>query len=235
MSRLGEIRATPPAPKIRIKLLFRMSALLVRVAMFPVARIDIEDARIEPQAGTGVIIAANHRSMLDFFVGILAYATWGVTPHVFMRGDLLTIPLAGRLLRSAGALPGGSAYGAASVRAAREVLRQGEILAMTPEGRIPPEDQRPDGLAEFKNGIGYFVSRFGSPILLCAMVGTDLAWPRGRRLPRLHLIPSRRPTILVRVSWLPIERGTSREDTITAARAGLHGLLMSTERQIGQL
>lgn len=63
-------------------------AALARLAFVVIAKLKISDADVRPVAGRGVIIAINHRSMLDFFVATIACQRWGLSPHTFARGEI---------------------------------------------------------------------------------------------------------------------------------------------------
>jgi 1-acyl-sn-glycerol-3-phosphate acyltransferase len=201
------------------------SALLTRAAFLVIARVRIDDAEVRPTPGRGAIIAINHRSMLDFFVGTIAFRQWGVYPRTFARGDFFTRPVLGVALRLVGAIPAGRGRGAAvTFRLARDVLCSGGVVAIAPEGRVVAPAERPAGLGELKGGVGVMSSRRGTPILLAAIQNTDVAWPLGRRAPRVHL-PWNRPTITVSVARLEVQPGTPPAVVTEHVAEGLRDLL----------
>jgi 1-acyl-sn-glycerol-3-phosphate acyltransferase len=146
------------------KLALHFCAGVVRLLMRPIARIEIPDLAVQPQAGEGLIIAANHRSMLDMFVGLITFSKWKLYPHMLVRGDLCHLPIIGWLLRKLGAIPAGRGH--SSVRHAKSLLNQGRVLVLTPEGRIVSQEERIRGVGELKPGIGYLSAAHGTPILL---------------------------------------------------------------------
>jgi 1-acyl-sn-glycerol-3-phosphate acyltransferase len=114
---------------------FTVCARLTKLALIPIARLNISELAPIPDRKQGFIVAANHRSMLDIFVAIQAFHEWQIYPHVFIRGDYFRLPVVGRLLHLLGALPAGR--GESAIDQAKELLRSGKILAIAPEGRIP--------------------------------------------------------------------------------------------------
>ena len=204
-------------------------ALLTRLVFLVIARVRIGDGDVRPVAGRGVIIASNHRSLLDFFVATIAFRQWGVYPHTFSRGDFFARPVLGRALRLVGAIPAGRGRGAAvTLKQARDVLRGGGVITIAPEGRIVAAAQRPGGLGQLRGGIGVMGSRHGTPILLAAIRNTDTAWPPGRRIPPLHL-PWNRPMITVSLTWLDVQAGTRPSEVTRRVAEGLRELLVTAE------
>jgi 1-acyl-sn-glycerol-3-phosphate acyltransferase len=124
------------------------------------------------------IIAPVHRSNADFAFAI--YVTRRKT--FFMAKDSLwKSDLAGRFISSMGAFPvsrGTADRGA--LHAAEAVLRAGEPLVLFPEGT------RQEGpvIGELLEGASFLAARTGAPILPVGIAGTDLALPKGAKVPR---------------------------------------------------
>ncbi|MHB8190546.1 MAG: lysophospholipid acyltransferase family protein [Ferrimicrobium sp.] len=210
-----------------------MCAVFTRLALLVIAKVKIDDVEIKSVAGRGAVIASNHRSLLDFFVGTVAFRKWGVYPHAFARGDFFAWPILGRALRLIGAIPAGHGRSATvTLKRAREILHGGGVITIAPEGRVVPLEQRPSGLGEMKGGIGIMSSLYATPILLAAIENTDKAWPLGRRTPVLHL-PWNRPTITVTTTWLKVQAGMTPPDITTQVAQGLKTLLGIAERPQG--
>ncbi len=212
---------------------FATCALVTRLGLLVIAKVKVGPAQVQVADGLGVIIAMNHRSMLDFFVSTLACRQWGVYPHTVMRGDFFTWPVLGRALRLIGAIPAGRGRGAAAtLRDVHEVLHHGGAVTIAPEGRIVTPQHRVDGLGELRGGIGAMSSPHGTPILLTAMRNTDTAWPLGRRTPVLHL-PWNRPTITVTATWMVVETGAPPSDVTRQVAGELRALLRIADRSTG--
>ena len=65
-------------------------------------------------------------------------------------------------------------------RTAMRILEAGQVLAVFPEGTR----SRDGALQPVREGVGMLALRSGAPVLPVAVVDSDLAWPRGRLLPR---------------------------------------------------
>lgn len=211
------------------KLALHLCAGAIRMLMYPIARMEIPDLTVRPQAGKGLIIAANHRSMLDIFVGLITFSRWHLYPHMLVRGDICRLPVIGRLLRELGGIPAGRGH--SCISDVKSLLNNGRALAFTPEGRIVPPEERVDGLGELKPGIGHLAGAHGTPILLVAMTNTDSCWPLGKRLPRFRLFTlSKRPVIRIVTQMMTVEAGADTRQTVQAVRYGLSGLLADGSR-----
>ncbi|HEY5178409.1 MAG TPA: lysophospholipid acyltransferase family protein [Dermatophilaceae bacterium] len=206
-----------------------IAALLTRLAFLLIAKVRIGDADVRPVAGRGVIIASNHRSLLDFFVATIAFRQWAVYPHTFARADFFARPVLGRALRLVGAIPAGCGRDASvTLSQACEVLHSGGVITITPEGEMLAPEERTGELGKLRGGIGVMSSRHGTPILLGALKNTDKAWPLDRRTPLLHL-PWNRPTITAFVTWLEVQAGTPPADVTQRVDQGLRALLETAE------
>jgi 1-acyl-sn-glycerol-3-phosphate acyltransferase len=208
-------------------------ALLTRLVFLVIAELRIDDVDIVPDADRGVIIASNHRSLLDFFVGTVAFRQCGVYPLTFVRADFFARPVLGRALRLVGAIPAGHGRSASStLKEACEVLGIGGIITIAPDGRVVPPEQRPSGLGKLRGGVGIMSSRYGTPILLAAMRNTDKAWPPNRRTPILRL-PWNRPKITVSFTWLSVQAGATPANVTRQVTNGLRTLLEIAEGDQG--
>jgi 1-acyl-sn-glycerol-3-phosphate acyltransferase len=144
---------------------------LVKGILRPVFRVyfrmHVSGAEHVPQEGPA-IIAPNHKSFWDsFFLGIAIPRR-----HLrFMGKSELFEGRRARLLVRLGAFP--VKRGQADAEApetAREILRQGGLLALFPEGtRI----RDPDQLGHPKRGAGRLALESGAPLVPAAITGTD--------------------------------------------------------------
>jgi 1-acyl-sn-glycerol-3-phosphate acyltransferase len=118
-------------------------------------------------ADGAAIVAPNHKSFWDsFFIGVC------VRRHLRFMGktELFEGPW-GRLLVKLGAFPvrRGQADEDA-LETAREILRQGGLLALFPEGTRVRDPER---LGHPRRGAGRLALDSGAPIVPCAITGTD--------------------------------------------------------------
>jgi 1-acyl-sn-glycerol-3-phosphate acyltransferase len=205
--------------------MFTVLASGARMFLRPFARLSIPDVLIVPPEDSGVIIAANHRSLLDIFVGLIAFRKWRVRPGVLVRGDYFGHPLMGPVLRAIGGIPAGRGYGPGAMASAREALQAGGVLALAPEGRIVRSDEHTAGIADLKPGVGRLSAEFGCPILLAGISNTDLVWPLGTRFPRVPLPFRKRPVVRVHTEWLTFPAGADPAEIVHLVSLGLSRLL----------
>ena len=108
----------------------------------------------------------------------------------------------------------------ATLDAALELLRGGQLLGFYPEGTRSPDGRLYRGRA----GIGYLVLRSGAPVVPVAMTGTRQMLPPGSRVPRPHRIEVRigKPITFDDVTGLPPARARGAiADQVMAAIARL--------------
>jgi cytidylate kinase len=127
-----------------------------------------------------VLLACNHRSNLDpFFLGVS-------TPrqiHFMAKAELWKVKALGRVITAFGAFPvyRGQADRAA-VRRGLEILEEGAVLGMFPEGHR----QRQGGFGDINPGVALFALREGVTTIPVVMEGTEKIVRRGR--PRLSRV-----------------------------------------------
>ena len=132
-------------------------------------RMRIAGAEHIPREGAA-IIAPNHKSFFDSFFVALA-----TRRHLrFMAKTELIEGRWGRLLVRLGAFPVRRGQSDAdALETAREVLRQGGLLALFPEGTRVPD---PEALGEPRRGAGRLALESGAPLVPAAISGTDHLW-----------------------------------------------------------
>ena len=169
---------------------------LVRALLTPLLRVWFRvrlSGREHIPAEGPAIVAPNHKSFLDaFFVGL------ATRRHVrFMaKTELLEGP-GGRLLLRLGAFPVRRGEADAEAMAtAREILGQGGLLVIFPEGtRV--EDA--GALGSPHHGAGRLALETGAPIVPAAIAGTQRLWlgpfPKPRRV-QLSFMPAIEPVDL---------------------------------------
>ena len=136
-----------------------------------------------PASGAAVI-AANHPSYLDPLLLSLQVKR----PIRFMAWDaLFRVPLLGALMRLFGAFPVDVRSGAGrdAYVAARELLRDGELVGIFPEGKRSREGWLEP---ELRAGAARLVLETGAPLVPATIRGAFRAWPHFRALPGLATI-----------------------------------------------
>jgi 1-acyl-sn-glycerol-3-phosphate acyltransferase len=137
----------------------------------------VRDRAHVPEIGSA-IIAPVHRSNVDF----------GFTPFLTRRKlffmakeELWKVAWFGRILSSFGVFPvHRTGTDRESVRRAEEVLRQGHLLVMFPEG------SRRSGadVGELMEGVAFLAARTGAPIVPVGIYRSDEAMPKGSHFPK---------------------------------------------------
>lgn len=187
----------------------------IRLTMRWCFRLTVEGVDRLP-ADEPMLICPNHVSYLDpFAVGIalprprLRRTYWGGWTGITFNTSLRR--LFSRVARVVPVDPDRAA--ASSVALGRLVLARGWNLVWFPEGA-----RSADGtLQTFHPGIGALVEGRAVPIVPAYVAGSFVAWPVGRRLPRLRPVKVRfgSPVPLAALAMVP--PGRSRDEQIAAA------------------
>ena len=130
----------------------------------------------------GVLILANHQSMLD--PPLMGMCIPREVNYV-ARETLFDVPLLAAFIRSVNAIPiDRDGLGLAGLKETLRRLKRGEIVILFPEGtRTPNGEMQP-----LKPGFSALVKRTGACILPMAVDGSYQAWPRRQPLPLPNLI-----------------------------------------------
>ena len=198
--------AAPPVPEKRgrvLEIAYRLDnerttytrgvALVARFLARLVARVHVEGFEHVPHTGA-VILALNHTSNLDAFVGgaWVNEAIGRRRIHWLGKKELFAWPVFGWLCALGGVHP--VDRGAADVEAFRlasRILEAGFVLLVFPEGTRSPTGE----LQEAKDGLAMLAMRTGARIVPIGVNNTDAVWPKGRKLPS----PFPRRTVTVRI------------------------------------
>lgn len=127
----------------------------------------------------GAILCANHVSFLD--PPALGMAVYPRRAYFMAKKELFDIPFLGLFIRNSYAFPvDREANDRQAIRFAIEILQQGELLGVFPEGQ-----RSPDGSLQPGNfGPAFMASKAGVPIIPCALKETDKVLPLHAK--RLH-------------------------------------------------
>jgi len=169
------------------------------------------------------VMVANHASMSDVFYAIAMLSDWGFPARCLVRYSYFDNPLMGAFLRSVDCIPAGGG-GTDATAIALETLAAGRPVAVMPEGRITPRDQRePDGMGLFRPGFIDIARQANAQILPVGLINADKVWGSRSKLPRL--LPFRRPTVILGTGT-PIQLGDRDDATIEAeVRAQMASIL----------
>lgn len=189
----------PPGLPERIAYRFgRLGSWLISKLYF---RYSVVGAEKVPKTGA-VLLAANHASFFDpFWLGcctnrivryIMHSSYYRGIGHPFYRA-LATIPV-----DTNGTL--------GALRAGKQVLEQGGVVGMFPEGHVSDDGQ----LQEPKSGALFLAQRGGATVIPVAIKGNSAAFPRWCKIPR-----PRKITVIITEPFT-IPEDASREEVAAA-------------------
>lgn len=197
-ARRREGRAPPPAPASPTASMrwLAPTSLLVTALGFALHAVNkalmrglfgLRTTGREALPATGAfVIAPNHASFLDP-MAIAAALSWRRLRRLYWAGDALLLfgnPATRLLCRAMHVFPVEAEHPGAALDTAAQALRAGNSVVWFPEGW-----RSPDGMLQrFLPGIGELLLRNQAPAVPTYIAGAFEAWPRSRRLPRLHRI-----------------------------------------------
>lgn len=154
--------------------MYKAVKLIITVILTTIFRWRITGLENIPSSG-GVIIAPNHISLWD---PPLVGCALPRTVHFMAKEELFAIPVFNWIIRQLQAFP--VKRGAAdrnAIRKSIELLQQGEVLGLFPEGTRSKNGQ----LGEPEQGVAMIAVKAGVPIIPAAITGTNQPF---YRLPR---------------------------------------------------
>lgn len=160
-------------------MLYVIGRALFRTLFRLVFRWRVEGAERVPPTG-GVLLAANHASYLD--PPLLGSAARRPV-HFMAKAELFEIPVLSWILPRVNAFP--VRRGAAdrnAIRTAIELLRQGEAVAIYPEGTRT----RTGELLPPQRGAGLIALKAGVPVVPVALIGTFRPFRIEKGIPRIN-------------------------------------------------
>jgi 1-acyl-sn-glycerol-3-phosphate acyltransferase len=163
---------------------YQLSRLVIGPTLHLLGRPRVTGLEHVPASGPA-ILASNHLSFIDSMYLPLMISRPVVFPakaeYFSAKGPL------GRMwaayLRSTNQLEidrNGARSAQATLEAAAEILRAGDLFGFYPEGTRSPDGR----LYRGRSGLGWLVLNTGAPVLPVAMIGTRKMLPPGAPLPR---------------------------------------------------
>lgn len=165
-------------------MLYLICRFLIRVMARVLLRWRIIGAENLPATG-GVILAANHTSLID---PLLAGSAVRRPVRFMAKDELFRNRFFGAFMRGIGAFP--VRRGEADRQSLRESLRilaEGGVLGIFPEGTRSADGQ----LGKAQSGIAFIAKRSGAPIVPAAIIGTEKILRKGSFLPHLGKVTIR--------------------------------------------
>ncbi|WP_260458675.1 lysophospholipid acyltransferase family protein [Actinotalea ferrariae] len=137
-----------------------------------------------PQDGPA-ILASNHLAVIDSFVLplVLSRKIRFIGKAEYFSGTGLKGRLKAGFFRGVGTIPvdrGGGKASEAALRTGLQVLESGNLFGIYPEGTRSPDGR----LYRGKTGVARLALESGAPVIPVAMIGTDVAQPIGRVIPK---------------------------------------------------
>ena len=141
-----------------------------------------------PETGPAVLVS-NHLSFSDSIFLPLAVPrpVSFLAKSEYFTGKGIKGKLTAAFFRLTNQLPmdrSGGAASASSLNAGVDVLENGGLLGIYPEGTRSPDGR----LYRGKTGVAKLVLKTGVPVIPVAMIGTDKVQPIGRRIPNIRRI-----------------------------------------------
>jgi len=172
------------------------------------SRLEVRGASNVPMNGPA-ILAANHRSMLDIPVLLLA----SPRPVYFMgKQELFVNPLSRQFFHQTGGFPVRREM--ADLRAvdvALAILERGDVVGIYPEGKRSKTGE----MLPFLHGASWLALKTGAPVVPSALVGTEYGPHATTRGFRKAVRVSFGPAIQVEAETDPVKR-RARSETLTA-------------------
>tara|TARA_B100001778_G_C18407806_1_gene547297 strand:+ start:87 stop:743 length:657 start_codon:yes stop_codon:yes gene_type:complete len=173
---------------------FRRSGKFMNIFSKIFSKHDFQ-TELELPRSSPIIFAANHRSFFDVIIAWAFFSLSGVNCHCLIRADLFSKPLMGAWLKKNGCIAASRKTKEQAELQAIEKLKAGYAVAIMPEGRLVPPEERPAGVGQGRPGISRIARATGATIVPVAITGSDSVWPLGKSFPIPRM---KRPMIKVR-------------------------------------
>jgi 1-acyl-sn-glycerol-3-phosphate acyltransferase len=147
-------------------------------------RPQVEGREYVPASGAA-ILASNHLSVMDsvFLPLVIDREVIFVAKQEYFTGTRPIDKLTARYLKNAGQVPVNRGNGRAAQQAldaSLEVLRDGRLFGIYPEGTRSPDGR----LYRGRTGVAWLALTADVPVVPVAMLNTERALPPGRTIPR---------------------------------------------------
>lgn len=155
---------------------------IVKPTMLGLYRIRVEGLENVPRKGAA-IIAANHVSFLDSFFIPLVIKRRKMT--YLAKADYFKSWKTSWFFKSVGQIScerAGGSRSQQSLHIALDVLKEGKLLGIYPEGTRSPDGN----LYRGRTGVARLALQSGARVIPVGLVGTDKVMPKAAKLPRLR-------------------------------------------------
>lgn len=212
---------------------YRIIANIIRPVLFAVTRRAWSGTEHLPR-DHGFIAAANHMSYVDPLTTAHYLYDNGFAPRILAKAPLFKVFFVGSVLRASGQIPvyRNTSRAGESLDAALDALRDGECVAVFPEGTLTRDPDLWPMVG--KTGVARLALQSRAPVIPIAQWGADALMPRYGKLPRpfprkLQTVVAGPPVDLDDLYGKPLDALVLREATervmgaITALLAEVRG------------
>ncbi len=173
---------------------FRRSGKVMAIFSRIFSRHDFQED-VDLPIDSPILFAANHRSFFDVIIAWAFFSKSGINCHCFIRADLFKKPVIGSWLKRNGCIPASRSTREEAEKRAITELNAGHAVAIMPEGRLVPADERLDGVGQGRPGISRIARATGAKIVPVSIEGSEIVWPLGKAFPIPKL---KKPLVSVR-------------------------------------
>ncbi len=176
----------------------RLALSFTHPVFFPYAKFDIAGTEHIPATGPAIIVG-NHRSYFDVAAMALTIAKTERMVRFLGKKEVFDAPVIGQIASAMGGIRVDRGTGSdGPLQAAADALRNGDMVAIMPQGTIPRGTAFFDPKLRGRWGAARLAALTGAPIIPIGLWGTEKVWPRSSRLPNLlNLVDP--PLVRVRV------------------------------------
>lgn len=174
----------------------RGATLLKRLAQIG-CTLDLPD-KVTFASNRPVLMAANHRSLLDLAIAMAVVDRFGLSARFLVRADLMQSGPGAKFLHGIACIPADRETGPQAEATAVETLLAGQLVGVMPEGRLVKPSEWVDGVGPARPGVSRIACLADAVVLPIAFKNTEKVWPRGSA-PKMA-IP--RPKVSVRTGPL---------------------------------
>lgn len=172
---------SPGTPDLGKRIFYRVCRAIVLTPFKLLFQVKVRGREKLPKSGA-YVVAPSHRSIFDII--FTPYITRRRVRFMAKQELYQHRPLAWLFTALGGFPVDRGAADRAALRAAQDVIRDGEPLVVFPEGT---RNNGPE-IGVLFNGAAYIASRLGVPLVPVGVGGTEQILPSGRTIPRLHRV-----------------------------------------------
>jgi 1-acyl-sn-glycerol-3-phosphate acyltransferase len=207
-----------------VRLGFRRAGRLAATLSMLLYRLNLPDRPSWP-SDRPLLIAVNHRSLLDSVVGFHAFLRWDMEPHFLVHQRYFAHPVLRRLLESTGCVPAaGDSSSLDLMRTVRELMLDGRHVLIMPEGRVVRPHDWIDGMGRAERGVAAIVRMTRPMVMAVGMIGTDDVWHPDQPRPRIRLGKAR-PEVVITVEMLDPDPTEGPERILATIESAMRQLI----------